>query len=56
MGWDPTMEYLPASGDEVAYHTIDVHPGFGKPAVVYRTLELISDVGANVTRGRDTRV
>lgn len=56
LGWDPTMTYVPASGTEAGYYTIQVPSQDGTTVTVYRTLDIISDIGTNTTRGRGTRV
>lgn len=59
LGWDPTMEYYPAAGKMKAYYIITV---IGKEEtgevkeVRYRTVKLLSSIGAEGLRGRGTRV
>lgn len=60
LGWDPTMEYFPAVGKMKAYYIItvvgnDEETGEEKE-VRYRTIKLLSSVGAEGLRGRGTRV
>lgn len=59
IGWDPTVEYRPAVGEKDAFYLYTVHSTNerGEAEVArFKTLECLSNLGAQALRGRGTRV
>lgn len=59
LGWDPTVEYCPAVGECGAFYIYTVHSTNERgevEATRFKTLECLSNLGAQALRGRGTRV